>query len=250
MKNQPIKKSGYKRYKGIIQDIGSIGDFTGRELTWGTKNGWHPHRHVLFFCKIQNVAQLRRLHHDVTIAWALAFIKAGGRIRNMNHFQQRSVRVDQITDDDGYMRISRYITTVEGETWTLAKEATKGIVKTAKNGNITPFGMLEGVRQADPLSGLYIKKFNEYSTTMKGKKQFFGSPGLAKKLGIKNVSDEDILSEKKTGNHYFFFTDFEWHIITENELRGEIIKLSEGVNDFEFIGLFENYIKDFKKIGA
>lgn len=250
MTNQPIKKSGYKRYKQIVQDIGSIGNYTGRELTWGQLNGWHPHRHVLYFCKRQNIAKLRRLQFDTTQAWALAFQRAGGQIRNMNHFFQRAVKVDQITDDDGYTRISRYITTVEGESWTLAKEATKGPIKTAKNGNITPFGMLDAVRQGDPLSNLYSRKFYEYATTMKGKKQFFGSPGLADKLGINEVSDQDILAEKQTGNHYSFLSDPDWQIIIENELRGEILRLTEDKNEFEFMDLLEGYLNEFKKIGA
>ena len=250
MTKQPIKKSGYKRYKQIVQDIGSIGNYTGRELTWGQLNGWHPHRHVLYFCKRQNIAKLRRLHFDTTQAWALAFQRAGGQIRNMNHFFQRAVKVDQITDDDGYTRISRYITTVEGESWTLAKEATKGLVKTAKNGNITPFGMLDAIRQGDPLADLYSRKFYEYASTMKGKKQFFGSPGLADKLGINDVSDQDILAEKQTGNHYSFLSDPDWQIIIENELRGEILRLTEDRNEFEFMDLLEGYLNDYKKIGA
>lgn len=249
MKQQP-QRGGYKVHRSIVQGIGSIGNYTGRELTWGTRNGWHPHRHVLFFCKRQNIAKLRRLQFDTTLAWAIAFQKAGGQIRCMESFVKHAVKVDQITDDDGYTRISRYITTVEGESWTLAKEATKGLVKTAKNGNITPFGMLDAIRAGDPLADLYSRKFYEYATTMKGKKQFFGSPGLADKLGVREASDQDILAEKKTGNHYSFLSDPEWRIIVENELRGEILRLTEDKNEFEFMDILEGYLNDYKKIGA
>jgi hypothetical protein len=272
MKKQP-QRGLYTVYRTIVHGIGSIGNYTGRELTWGQLNGWHPHRHVLFFCKRQNIAKLRRLQFDLTIAWIIAFKKAGGEIRNIEHFSRRAIKVDQITDDDGYTRISRYITTVEGETWTLAKEATKGPIKIAKNGNITPFGMLDvmrhgrlevirqGLREGiilgeleailrDPLLCLYSRKFYEYACTMKGKKQFFGSPGLADKLGVREVSDKDILEEKKTGNHYSFLSDPDWQIIIENELRGEIRELTRDVNEFEFMDLLDEYLKDFKKISA
>jgi len=250
MKQIPQKRTRYTVYRTIVQGIGSIGNYTGRELTWGTHNGWHPHRHVLIFCKRQNIAKLRRLQFDTTLAWAIAFQKAGGEIRNMDHFSQRAIKVDQITDDDGYTRISRYITTVEGESWTLAKEATKGSVKTAKNGNITPFGMLEAIRQGDPLSNLYSRKFYEYAVTMKGKKQFFGSPGLADKLGVRDISDDAILEEKQAGNHYSFLSDPEWQIIIDNELRGEILRLTEDRNEFEFMDILDEYLNDYKKIGA
>ncbi|MGD9687895.1 MAG: hypothetical protein AB7U43_13085 [Desulfobacter sp.] len=249
MTKQPIKKGGYKRYSQILKDIGSVGSFTGREITFG-QNGWHPHRHILIFCKRQPLSSLRRLRHDIVIAWSLAFLRAGGEIRNMDHFQQRAVSVDQITDDDGFTRISRYVTTVEGETWTLAKEATKGISKLAKNGNITPFGMLQAIRSGDPLANLYSKKFHEYATTMKGKKQFFGSPGLSQKLNIIDVSDGDILAEKQTGDHYLFLKDPDWEIILDNDLRGEIVEMTEDKNEFEFIDILDNFLSDFKKRSA
>ena len=245
MKKQP-QKGSYKVYRTIIQEIESIGNYTGREVTWGMLNGWHPHRHVLYFCKRQNIAQLRRLQFDTINAFAVAFLKAGGEIRNMNHFRQRAVKVDQITDNNGYQRISRYITSVEGDTWTLAKEATKGIVKTAKNGNITPFGMLEAIRQGDKHSGLYSVKFYEYSKTMKGKKQFFPSPGLSDHLGIKHKTDQDIMEERKTGNHYSFLTDPEWDLINKMDIRGEILTLTEG-NEFEFMTKLDEFLKPYKK---
>lgn len=144
MKKQPQRKL-YKVYRTLMNEMCSIGAYTGRELTFG-ENGWHPHRHDLHFMTRANESQLIRWRHDLAIAFAIAFLKAGGTITNMQAFLHRSVRIDQINEDDGFTRISRYITTVEGEKWTLAKEATKGIVKTGKNGHITPFGMLEAIK--------------------------------------------------------------------------------------------------------
>lgn len=246
MNNQPIKKSGYTRYKAILANIGSIGNNTGRDITFGLKNGWHPHRHIIYFCKRQTVPQLKRIRFDLSVAFANSFLRAGGQIPNINDFMQYAVKVDQITDDDGYQRISSYVTSVEGDKWTLAKEATKGITKKAKNGNITPFGMLDAIHQGDKKSGIYSLKYYEYAKTMHGKKQFFSSPGLSDHLGLKDKTDKDIMEERETGNHFYSFTDEQINQIHESNIKGEIIVMTEGINEFQFMTELELYLNEIK----
>lgn len=244
MKNQP-QKNGYKRYKTIMDEMCSIGAYTGREVTFG-RNGWHPHRHDVHFMICADIDQLKRWRCELSIAFAIAFQKAGGEINNMDAFYKRAVRIDQIADDDGYTRVSKYVTTVEGDTWTLAKEATKGIVKTGKNGNITPFGMLEAIRQGDEHSALYSAKFWEYVSTMKGKKQFFPTPGLAKFLGTRFKTDQEVMQESSAGDHYAFLTDSQWHEINSLDIRGEVLALTEGRNEFEFMDTLDALLKEYQ----
>ena len=140
MKQQP-QRNVYQVYRTIMSEMCSVGAYTGRELTFG-ENGWHPHRHDLHFMVRANNSQLKKWQFHLAVAFCVAFKKAGGTVNDVQSFLRRSVRIDQINDDDGFTRISKYITTIEGETWTLAQEATKGVVKMGKNGNLTPFGML------------------------------------------------------------------------------------------------------------
>ena len=234
MKQQP-QRNLYPVYRTIMNEMCSVGAYTGRENTFGGKNGWHPHRHDLHFMVRANISQLKKWRHNLAIAWAIAFLKAGGDIDNFEAFCSRSVRIDQINSDDGYDRISKYITTVEGENWSLAREATKGIVKLGKNGNITPFGMLEAIRQGDPHSLLYSAKFWEYAQTMKGKKQFFPTPGLSKFLGVDNKTDAELMQESSTGDHYAFLTHDQWADINALEIKGEVLAITEHLNEFEFM---------------
>jgi len=234
MKQQP-QRNLYPVYRTIMEEMCSVGAYTGRENTFGGKNGWHPHRHDLHFMIRANRSQLIKWRHSLSTAWAIAFLKAGGDIDNFEAFCSRSVRIDQINPDDGYDRISKYITTVEGQKWSLAREATKGIIKMGKNGNITPFGMLEAIRHGDPHSLLYSAKFWEYTQTMKGKKQFFPTPGLSKFLGVDNKTDEELIKESAAGDHYAFLTEDQWFDINALEIKGEVLTITEHLNEFEFL---------------
>ena len=245
MKNQPQRKR-YKVWRTIMGEILSIGSFTGREITFGLKNGWHPHRHEAHFTVRSSVADLAQAREDLITAFAIAFEKAGGVINDMKAFRKHAVRLDQVNDDDGYDRISTYITKVEGDSWTLAQEATKGIIKDAKNGNITPQGMLTAIRLEDPNADLYKRKFMEYALTVHGKKQFWPTNGLKKFFGTIHLSDSELISENDAlSNLFAMIQNPEWEIILKNGLRGQVLEMTAGKNDLEFYQELDYLIQQF-----
>lgn len=244
MKNQP-QRGKYKVWRTIIDEMMSVGSFTGREVTYGIFFGWHPHRHECYLNIKASKKQLETWRFELAHAFSIAFRKAGGQIDDWCAFMKRSVCMDQITDDNGFSHISSYITKVEGDTWTLAQEATKGSAKTSKKGNITPFGMLEHIREGKEHSILYSQKFYEYAITMHGKRQFFASKGLKQFLGVNFKTDEEHLKDSEGGNHYYNFTDKEWAQIINLDIRGEIIALTEDRNEFEFIAALDNILKEY-----
>jgi hypothetical protein len=246
MQKQPQKRVKYKVWRTIMEEMAMVGYFTGREMTFGL-NGWHPHRHTLYFALAATQEQLQKWQNELSLAFYIALQKAGGTCNDAKAFFQRAVRLDQINDDDGYNRIASYITTVEGETWTLAREATKGIVKMAKNGNITPFGMLQAIREGHELSKFYSLKFYEYATTMKGKKQLFPSPGLRNILQMNWKTDDEIMQDQTGGNIYAAFSDSVWEDINSLDVKGEIIELSEIENNLVFMAEVEKYLAQFNQ---
>lgn len=251
MKNQnqryPNKKNPYpyKTWKTIMDEMMSVGSFTGRDITFGIFYGWHPHRHEIYLNIKASEKQLEKWKSELAHAWSIAFRKAGGVIDDWCSFMERSVNLKQIIDDNGFDNISSYVTQIEGKDWTLAQEATKGSAKTAKGKNITPFGMLEAIRQGHKLSWLYSQKFYEYAQTMKGKRQFFASKGLKQFLGVNFKSDEELIKESQGGDHYYTFSDKDLNTIINLNIRGEIIALTENRNEFEFIAAFDSYLKEF-----
>jgi len=249
MKKQP-QKGRYKVYRTVMDEMMSLGAYTGREITFG-RNGWHPHRHDIHFTIRATTEQLQGWRDELAEAFLIAFEKAGGVVQDKGAFLQRSVKVDQITpDNNGFVRVAQYITTVEGDNWSLAKEATKGITKTAKNGNVTPFGMLSAIMAGDKSAKLYALKFYEYAQTMHGKKQFFPTPGLARFLKVQHKTDEEIIKESEAGNHYATLTNQQWQEILTFDIRGDVLKLTEGVTEFEFFDLLEDYLQTYKEKAA
>jgi len=247
MRQQP-QKGRYKVFRTIMTEMGCIGTITGRDGTFGA-NGWHPHRHELVMGLDSDLDQIQEWRYDLVRAFRIAFEKAGGHIADRSAFERHAVQIDQIHDkDDGFTRISHYITDIDKEKWTIAKETTKGIVKMGKNGNITPFGMLEAIRQGSEHSALYSAKFFEHARTMHGKKQLWPSPGLNKILGLESwKSDSEIMKENAAGNHYAFLTDDEWNQINHLDIRGEILTLTENRNEFEFMAELDHLLKTYHK---
>lgn len=243
MKQTPQRKCNCKSYRTLIDEMCSVGSYTGREITFG-KNGFHPHRHQLFFAPSASEDQLQQWQYEFTEAYLQACLKAGLKLDRKIHFYERAVQISQINDDDGYTRISKYITSVQGDNWSLAQEATKGISKTAKNGNITPFGMLQAIVNGDKYSKLYSLIFKQYAETMKGKKQFFPSPGLAKFLDINFKSDAEVIEEKEGGDIYYDLSIGDWNDILKFRIRGLILELTK-IEKENFQIEFEKLLADF-----
>lgn len=246
MRKQPQKRVPYKVWSTIMSEMGFIGSISARETTFGG-NGWHPHRHELVFGLKADLEDIQGWRSDLVRAFAIAFEKAGGCIKDPAAFHRRSVKIDQIHEqDNGYNRVSHYLTDIEGEKWTIAQETTKGAVKVGKKGNITPFGMLEAIRQGAEYSRLYSAKFFEFARTMHGKKQLWPTPGLNKILSLGSWKpDSEIIKESAAGHHYAFLSDYEWNQINQLDIRGEILAMTENKNEFEFMTELNNLLKTY-----
>jgi len=234
----------YKTWKTIMDEMMSVGSYTGRDNTFGFSNGWHPHRHEVMFNIKATEDQLETWQIELTIAFSIAFVMAGGKIDNMSAFKKRAINFRQITDDQGFKHVSDYVTSIDGKDWTLAQEATKGSSKTASKGHITPFGMLEHIMECGPHSAAYSQLFFEYADTMRGKKMFWFSNGMKKLLNIHFMSEDEILKEAEKGYGYYNFNDEELKTINEFEIHGEVLALTEDRNDFEFIAVLDNFLKE------
>ncbi len=249
MKQQPQKRVKYKVWRSIRNDIKSVGSFTSREVTDG-RSGWHPHRHELYFNVRLSDDDLKQVIDDLVTAFEIAFLKAGGVIENIDAFRTHSVKVDQIIDDESFNRVSAYMSKFDNDNnWGVADEITKGVMKTAKNGNITPFGMLDAIRCGDERSDYYKRRFWEYSQTMKGKKQLFPSPGLKNILGVCHKEDSEIMEDLESIEDLLYadITKY-WNDIKKCGLRGSVLELTKDTSKDEFMPLLIELIdKELEK---
>lgn len=252
-----------KKRFGFHKIIDSIGSYTARETTFGFLNWWHPHRHeLLFIPHVLSKDELLELLNKLSDAFVKSFEAAGGVIDNLYSFKKRSITIAQATNFEDFEKVAKYITVdmhgvkrdgvleMESGNWPIHREITKGICKKGKNGNFTPFGMLDMIRNNDKNSYFLKERFYEFSETMrKGRKrQLFASKGLKKLLAIDDVSDEEILEtcENEHSELFAVIPDKVWFLILALNLRAEVLILSEKYNNVsEFFEELHNIINGF-----
>lgn len=203
------------------------------EVTHG-KNGWHPHLHVLLFCRWGgDLALLPEAEHyryldqrvgllelDFWERWRHIVENLGGEV-SPDAFDVRGTN-DAVAD---YVaKFGRLPSEVRPSsyTWGPADEVTKAVVKRARGENRSPFQLLADYAEGDDRAG---QLFQEYAAVMKGKRQLRWSPGLRDELGIgvektldELVTDDDLLADTLAE------LDFDqWRVVLKNNARGRLL---------------------------
>lgn len=160
-------------------NAGLLGSVTATEATWSTRNGWHPHLHVLLFLEGGGGPDAAKL----TEAWL-------GALRKQGLDGVSGVALDL---QDGEAAAS-YLAK-----WGIDKEMARGDAKHGGGAGFAPFEIL----RASHLAGLSVEEraawgclFVEYYRAFKGKKQLTWSQGLKVALGVGEVEDEEIVGSE------------------------------------------------------
>lgn len=250
---RPLKKSPefmpwvalkkYYRYHGSVVTL---------EVLLGS-NGWHVHSHELFIFdkKIENQLQARE---DFFQAWLkacdLTFKIADASDSVFRGFVKRSFKLDYLTGDAKKV-VSEYMTksgAVRNEKkvgdWKWQHEMTKSHLKKSEFESVTPFGMLDRIRETeDEEDAVLLKqKYFEYTQAFKGASFVRWSPGLRAKYDMEWKTDEEVAAGEKDilENWYGFYEKSEWKsYIRPFGLRGFVLEhsnlpwneLAQKVND-------------------
>ena len=190
-----------------LKRLGYKGRIVATEVPWGEKNGWHPHYHMIFFFDHEINAQ--GLQTELAIQWQDACIKAGAKAPDLIH----GVDVRNGT------YAAKYVSK-----WGLEEEVTKGHLKKGLNGSLTPFDLLRGAST----NNHYKTLFKEFADVFKGKQQLVWSKGLKELLGIKQVTDEELIEEtEKTSIEIRELPLKIWDLILKYEKRAYVLELVE-----------------------
>ena len=190
-----------------LKRLGYKGRIVATEVPWGEKNGWHPHYHMIFFFDHEINAQ--GLQTELALQWQGACIKAGAKAPDLIH----GVDVRNGT------YAAKYVSK-----WGLEEEVTKGHLKKGLNGSLTPFDLLRGAST----NNHYKTLFKEFADVFKGKQQLVWSKGLKELLGIKKVTDEEIIEEtEKTSIEVRELPLKIWDLILKYEKRAYVLELVE-----------------------
>ena len=201
-------------YKELRRFAGLVGTVRALEVTHG-QNGFHPHFHVLMFCKWEDdVKHLApTLEFMLGCLWRQACVKKG----LPEPSRERGVKVD-----DGTWA-ARY-----ASKWGLEDEMTKGHLKTSKGiKGRTPWDMLRAVL-ADGCEASR-RLFAVYAQAFKGRRQLYWSNGLRDLLGLSKESTDEELAASQDDDAYQLakLTTEQWRAILFNRAEAAVLDLAE-----------------------
>lgn len=191
------------------QQLGIIGTIRAFEVTDG-QNGFHPHFHVLIFSDSgESCTSFQDRFYPL---WLDACIKSGLPAPSLQH----GLRVD-----NGEWA-ARY-----ASKWGLEDEMTKGHLKTAKGQKgFTPWQMLEEVLVNRCQRSW--SRFMVYANAFKGSRQLYWSNGLKSRLGVSDVTDEELVSiEEENASVLAELTADEWRVVIMKHCESAVLELAE-----------------------
>jgi len=195
-----------KEIRSLLNIHGMIRAF---EVTDG-QNGFHPHFHVLIFAGPEfTVSSFQTAFYPL---WLDACIKTGLPAPSERH----GLRVD-----DG-SRAAQY-----ASKWGLEDEMTKGHMKTSKGEKgMTPWDMLREVVKSECRRSW--SRFMVYAHAFKGSRQLYWSNGLKAKLGIVEVTDEELaVIEEEQASVLAELTTEQWRAVLLTRSEAALLDLAE-----------------------
>lgn len=198
---------GTRESRRIFELLGKEHHIGAYEVTHG-KNGFHPHYHVLLFCK-NHVKDPKNsiTRHLLAQEWIKACEKAGLPSPDIKH----GLDLQDGSYADAYVN-----------KWGLEHEMTKGHIKHGKNGSMTPFDLLRDYAEnKNEESG---RLFQQYAITFKGSRQLNWSRGLKKLAKCAEKTDQQIVDETEKMSEKMFQLDIElWNAVRSQNKRGELL---------------------------
>lgn len=210
--------NGHRVAQLLWAEIGCIGTVRAWEVTHGRQraknNGWHPHFHILIFCR--SGLDLDDLRPRIYAIWANCCRLAGLPIPSERH---------GITLEDG-SRAAEYVS----KGWGLDREMTKGHSKQTRPDDQgikgeTPFDLLRAFfldrdKQAAAL-------FREFALTFHGRRQLVYSKGLKAHFDLVEKTDSDILDDVEESAVLLGSISLDqWRVICRLDVRGDVLELA------------------------
>lgn len=171
-------KAGYS-WKKFQSTYGIKAYASSLEITFSKENGWHPHKHLLFF--VEKGADLKGFEKDITERYLHILEKEGGYGSEFHAVDVRS----------GTATASTYVSK-----WGITSEFAKSNLKKGRGESYSVWE-LALLAETDPL---FFVKYREYAEATYRKKAITWSKGAHELLGIgKEETDEEIaLKETET----------------------------------------------------
>ncbi len=203
-----------KRGDKVKVDVGVVNSL---EVTVSLENGWHPHLHMLVFCKRGGLGVDEKRDEEGNLTsetverlkarWVECCRKNGlGTEEKRNDMLKHGLVVR------GGEKAAEYIAKFgRDEKWGASSELTRTHSKIGAAGerwgvqHFTPFQLLAWAVQRNEKGeverdGWSIARFREYAEHFEGKRALVWSPGLKSALGVAEIDDDELAArEDKPG---------------------------------------------------
>lgn len=199
-------------YQGLIRAL---------ELTYGA-NSWHPHTHEIWI--VDSNAKADEMRVQILERWKSSCARAG--LLDLTDANQVAAFEAHSVDVKGWVTASDYLAKQDDSRhWGIDREMAKASTKSGKSKGIHPFGLLADAAEGDKKSGAL---FIEYADVMKGKRQLFWSKGLKSRVGIEDMTDEQLVEEDQDIADMLAQLEVEhWRLIREGNKRAQLLELVE-----------------------
>ena len=197
------KLTAKRAYKGFRDKMGIIGYIKAFEITYGEKNGWHPHLHFAYVCNKD--VDIKEFERELFNLWYNMqdekICRKGFKVKHMND-----------------ATLADYLSK-----WQLSEELTLGSFKEGKTSTIFTILQKKLVENSEEL-------YKEYVKATKGLAALYIHKNL-KEFG-EDRQEEEILNDADKVLEILMHFDLKlWHVIRHNKLQLEII------NNFERYGI-------------
>lgn len=249
--------------KGEKREVITVGVVNSLEFTVSLENGWHPHLHMLVFCKRKGFGDEERLDEDGNLtsalierlkkAWVKALFKAGlGDQAKLTDMLKHGLVIR------GGEKAADYIAKFgRDEKWGASSELARAHSKIGAAGerygilHFTPFQLLEWIAAADRATqegrdtrAWCTAKFREYAAAVEGKKALVWAPNLKDALGVTEASDEELADDKPLQVHVGTLTADQFSVIVRKHALPDFLLHLVSCDNQEHIDEFLDWVKD------
>ena len=213
-----LNRKPWKHFEEYLRLLGRI---RALEVTHSFLNGWHVHFHMLLL----SMASL----DDLGLSWMVQewMDEQKARIFPMWREACKTAGLDAPSWEHGVNFESGESAGAYVAKWGASDELTKGHIKKGRDGNLSPFQMLDAIREGDLR---YVPRFQEFDREFLGRKQLVWSRGLRKKLELADEIPDEIIAETPDPDAKVFYriTKSEWGVVLHQERRGELLEACRG----------------------
>jgi len=260
-------------YKALMKKFNGCGTARNLEVTYGTKNGFHPHIHCLNFFEQPVFGDLEEISETLFQLWSNSLKKYGFSEPNTQGFGCNIVSISKssVIDNSLVETIAKYLTKVEdisdddlnafkrlhaqalknkesGNSWGVEHEMTKWHLKKGKETNgeyhYTMFDFLRGYELSSILGDdesrtAFYSLWLKYRASLKGKRQLFIKHKHFKIEDLE-LSDDELGEAKPEDNvaKPVLSIPFDiWQLIVLMKARGTVLKeiRLRGVEHFDTV---------------